>query len=111
MISKTTRASRRKAAKNVAWIAAFQATWRKERAKGLAKLAKKPGKAAKAARKAAMIAAAEARGREVRAKKIANRPGTPLPDVDAPGTRFDVNYYSSGPSYIRDIGVIEKRKK
>jgi hypothetical protein len=72
-------------------------------------LAKKaPGKAAK---KAARIAAAEARWREVRAKKIANRPGTPPPDIDAPGTRFDVNYYSSGPSYIRDIGVVEKRRK
>jgi len=57
------------------------------------------------------MAAAEARRREVRAKKIANRPGTPPPDIDAPGTRFDVNYYPGGPSYIHDIGVIEKRKK
>jgi hypothetical protein len=65
----------------------------------------------KAAGKAAWIAAAEARRREVRTKNIANRPGTPPPDIDAPGTRFDVNYYSSGPSYIRDISVIEKRKK
>jgi hypothetical protein len=56
-------------------------------------------------------AAAEARRREVRAKNLANRLGTPPPDIDAPGTRFDVNYYSSGPSYIRDIGVIEKRNK
>jgi hypothetical protein len=41
----------------------------------------------------------------------ANKPGKPPPDIDAPGTRFDVNYYRGGPSYIRDIGVIEKRKK
>src|SRR5262245_49381899 len=39
------------------------------------------------------------------AKKIANRPGPPTPDMDAPGTRFDVNYYSSGPSYIRDVAA------
>ena len=49
--------------------------------------------------------------REVRAKGIANRPGTPPPNIDDPGTRLDVNYYRGGPSYIRDIGVIEKRKK
>jgi hypothetical protein len=41
----------------------------------------------------------------------ANKPGTSPPEIDAPGTRFDVNYYPGGPSYIRDIGVIEKRKK
>jgi len=68
-------------------------------------------KRAAAKRRAAKRAAAEARRREIRAKKIANKPGTPPPNLDAPGTRFDVNYYSSGPSYIRDIGVIEKRKK
>ena len=66
---------------------------------------------AKNARNAARKAAAKARRREVRAKNIANKPGTPSPDIDAPGTRFDVNYYSGGPSYIRDVGVIEKRKK
>src|SRR5262245_27271760 len=84
--SKTTRASRRKAAKNPAVHATFQGYVAKSARERLAKLAKKPGKVAKrkAARKAAMIAAAEARGREVRAKRIANRPGTPLPDVDAP---------------------------
>ena len=74
----------------------------------LAKLAQKEGKDGK---KAARIVAAEARRREVRAKRIANRPGTPPPDTDAPGTRFDVNYYGSGPTYIRDIGVVEKRRK
>jgi hypothetical protein len=42
---------------------------------------------------------------EVRAKKLANRPGSPPPNIDAPGTRFDVNYYSSGPTYISDVGV------
>jgi hypothetical protein len=41
----------------------------------------------------------------------ANKPGTSPPDTDAPGTRFDVNSYRGGPSHIRDIGVIEKRKK
>jgi hypothetical protein len=62
-------------------------------------------------RSARRRAAPQARWREVRAKNIANRLGTPPPDIDAPGTRLDVNYYSSGPSYIRDIGAIEKRKK
>jgi len=66
---------------------------------------------AAAKRRAARRAAAEARRREVRAKNRANTPGKPAPDIDAPGTRFDVNYYGSGPTYIRDIGVIEKRKK
>jgi hypothetical protein len=68
----------------------------------------KTTRAKKAARRRA---AAQARWREVRAKNIANRPGTPPPDIDAPGSRFDVNYYSGGPSYIRNIGVVEKRKK
>ena len=71
----------------------------------------KMAKQARQRRTARRIAAAKARQREVRAKKIANRPGAPPPDIDAPGTRFDVNYYSGGPTYIRDIGVIEKRKK
>jgi hypothetical protein len=68
-------------------------------------------KTAREKRRAARIAAAETRRREVRAKNRANRPAKPPPDIDAPGTRFDVNYYSSGPSYIRNISVIEKRKK
>jgi hypothetical protein len=63
------------------------------------------------AKKAARKAAARARRREVRAKNKANRSGTPPPDIDDPGTRFDVNYYPGGPSYIRDIGVVEKRRK
>jgi hypothetical protein len=66
---------------------------------------------ANAARNAARKAAAKARRQEVRTKNIANKSGTPPPDIDAPGTRFDINYYSGGPSHIRDIGVIEKRKK
>ena len=60
---------------------------------------------------AARNAAAKARRQEVRTKNIANKPGTPPPDIDAPGTRFDINYYSGGSSYIRDIGVVEKRRK
>jgi hypothetical protein len=108
---KATPSKAKKAAKNAARIAAWQARWREARAKNIEKLAKKARMTKSQRNSARRRAAAEARRREVRAKNIANRPGKPPPDIDAPGTRFDVNYYSSGPSYIRDIGVIEKRKK
>jgi MoxR-like ATPase len=56
-------------------------------------------------------AASRAVAMKMRDWNRANKPGTSPPDTDAPGTRFDVNDYGSGPTYIRDIGVIEKRKK
>jgi len=72
----------------------------------------------KASWKAGFMTKSQRRGAARRAAAMktrdwnrANRPGTSPPDIDAPGTRFDVTDYSGGPTYIRNIGVIEKRKK
>jgi hypothetical protein len=87
--------------------------FRKTEAKKAARRAKR-----KASWKAGFMTKSQRRGVARRAAAMktrdwnrANRPGKPAPDIDAPGTRFDVNYYPGGPTYIRDIGVIEKRKK
>jgi len=87
--------------------------FRKIRAKVRAKNAKR-----RASWKAGFMTKSQRRGVARRAAAMktrdwnrANKPGTSPPDTDAPGTRFDVNDYGSGPTYIRDVGVIEKRKK